>query len=73
VRYKEKANFCSYFVPRPKFERAVSAPKEEKPEPANSISRKLRHKQRKQARGKQDLKHADKEKRKAAWDSLFKD
>ncbi|MCK4856422.1 MAG: hypothetical protein KAT58_00475 [candidate division Zixibacteria bacterium] len=59
VRYKEKANFCSYFVPRLVEEKKRII---EKPQP------------KRDNRSKPTLDgNSRKDKRKSAWDSLFKE
>lgn len=72
VRYKEKANFCSYFQARAKGEAPVQRvePPVSKEKSAARKSRQLRESA---AGRRQAFKSSDKDKRKAAWDGLFKD
>jgi hypothetical protein len=67
VRYKEKANLCSYFVPRP-IRQESQAPPEPKKQKASK--KKLREPN---DRITPQADKAKKDRRRAAWDSLFKD
>ncbi|MFH2055446.1 MAG: hypothetical protein ABIJ61_05765 [bacterium] len=72
VRYKEKANFCSYFHPRGKGEPVI-----QRIEPPvskeKSAARKARQLQNSPAGKRHNIRLSDKDKKKAAWDALFKD
>ncbi len=61
VRYKEKANFCEYFDPRPPIDESQEVPDETLPFSLNAEARN-RHRTTN-----------DKERTKEAWDDLFKD
>jgi hypothetical protein len=66
VRYKEKANLCSYFTPRP-IPQEVARPSEPK---AGKGSRK---RQEAAADNGESRNGQQKDKKRAAWDKLFKD
>jgi hypothetical protein len=72
VRYKEKANFCSFFEARAKGQPAVQRVEPPKKK-EKSVARKSRQLQRAPSARRQNMKAGDKDKRKAAWDALFKD
>ncbi len=68
VRYKEKANFCEYFAPKPlqpAGTQVAAGSETNNPEPNDKLSLTRQNKAR--------VFTSKKEKDKAAWDSLFKD
>jgi hypothetical protein len=68
VRYKEKANLCSYFVARPIVE---DIPKPVAPKAKARVT--ARQERNGSRNGKNGAPRSGKDKKKAAWNSLFRD